>query len=88
MSTFFSHFYHSNTGIVYQCMQCKSFYLQPFGKMKKQQDSAVSFAVANGPPLDQNCPQCGQSSCQVLYSLIPFGDWVKGGRSYMVGKIT
>eukprot|EP00927_Polykrikos_kofoidii_P084115 TRINITY_DN8784_c0_g1_i1.p1 TRINITY_DN8784_c0_g1~~TRINITY_DN8784_c0_g1_i1.p1 ORF type:complete len:611 (-),score=100.53 TRINITY_DN8784_c0_g1_i1:207-2039(-) len=48
----------SKTGVVHQCVQCESFFVQPFGEIETPKENTVKFkparAVAPGP----DCPEC------------------------------
>jgi tRNA (guanine26-N2/guanine27-N2)-dimethyltransferase len=52
----------SKTSMVYHCVGCGSYYLQPLGRCTSDVDKgSVKFTVSSGPPVDQKCEHCGCS---------------------------
>ncbi|CAM9644278.1 tRNA (guanine(26)-N(2))-dimethyltransferase [Lampetra planeri] len=49
----------SKQALVYNCVGCGSFHLQPMGKSTVH-NSGLKFTAATGPPMGPNCENCGQ----------------------------
>ncbi|KAI8926939.1 N2,N2-dimethylguanosine tRNA methyltransferase-domain-containing protein [Entophlyctis helioformis] len=51
----------SKSSLVYHCTGCKSFVLQPLGKVTKR-DTSIRYGPSLGPTMDQQCIHCGNPS--------------------------
>ncbi|KAH6572876.1 hypothetical protein BASA60_006363 [Batrachochytrium salamandrivorans] len=51
----------SKTSLVFHCAGCRSFTLQPLGKVTRK-DKSVRYAPSTGPSMDKFCPHCGTVS--------------------------
>lgn len=49
----------SKSGIVHQCVQCDSFFIQPLGEAAAEQKGHVKFRPARVVVPGQECPECG-----------------------------
>ncbi|KAJ1958481.1 RNA methyltransferase tRNA(m5U54)methyltransferase [Dipsacomyces acuminosporus] len=48
----------SQTGVVYHCKSCGSYATQHFGTTQAGKGSNLKYHVADGPSVDQRCPNC------------------------------
>ncbi|KAL2912376.1 RNA methyltransferase tRNA(m5U54)methyltransferase [Polyrhizophydium stewartii] len=55
----------STTSLVFHCTGCRSFVLQPLGKLHRKSgggDGGVRYGPSIGPAMDRNCVHCGGQS--------------------------